>query len=142
MTLKLDLNGEIQNNGTEIVDFVRVTSTFYDANNSIFGSDFIFTERNTLEPGQSAAVDTPGAAAAREGAAPLDEGTTGDDGEIAGEVAPEEDDDSDTEEEEEEGVAKEEEEVSGDEEDGGGDTEVSADDEGDDSDDGRDGDAG
>jgi hypothetical protein len=48
----LDVNGEIENNGTEQLDFVRVTVTFYDANNSILGSDF--TEPNTLDPGQSA----------------------------------------------------------------------------------------
>jgi hypothetical protein len=53
-TETLDINGEIQNNGTEPLDFVRVTATFYDANNSILGSDFTFTEPDTLEPGQSA----------------------------------------------------------------------------------------
>jgi len=50
----MDINGEIQNNGTESLDFVRVTATFYDATNSILGSDFTYTEPNTLEPGQTA----------------------------------------------------------------------------------------
>jgi len=50
----LDIDGEIQNNGTESLDFVRVTATFYDETNSILGSDFTYTEPNTLEPGQTA----------------------------------------------------------------------------------------
>jgi hypothetical protein len=50
----MDIDGEIQNNGTESLDFVRVTATFYDATNSILGSDFAYTEPSTLEPGQSA----------------------------------------------------------------------------------------
>ena len=73
-----------------------------------------------------------------------DEGTTGDDGEIAGEeLAPEEDDD-DSDSEDEAGTADEDEAAaSGEsEDDGGGDTEVSADDEGDDSDDDGGGDGG
>jgi hypothetical protein len=53
-TETLDINSEIQNNGTEPLDFVRVTATFYDANNSILGSDFTYTEPDTLDPGQSA----------------------------------------------------------------------------------------
>jgi hypothetical protein len=50
----MDIDGEIQNNGTVSLDFVRATATFYDANNSILGSDFAYTEPTTLEPGQTA----------------------------------------------------------------------------------------
>ena len=50
----MNIDGEIQNNGTESLDFVRVTATFYEATNSILGSDFAFTEPTTLESGQTA----------------------------------------------------------------------------------------
>jgi hypothetical protein len=50
----MDINGEIQNNGTQSIDFVKVTATFYDQSNSILGSDFTYTRPTTLEPGQSA----------------------------------------------------------------------------------------
>jgi hypothetical protein len=52
--LTMDIDGEIENNGTEPLDFVKVTATFYDATNSILGSDFAYTEPTTLEPGQTA----------------------------------------------------------------------------------------
>lgn len=48
------IDGEIQNNGTEPLDFVKATATFYDATNSILGSDFSYTEPTTLEPRQTA----------------------------------------------------------------------------------------
>jgi hypothetical protein len=50
----MDINGEIQNNSTESLDFVKVTATFYDTTNSVIGSDFTYTDPYTLEPGQSA----------------------------------------------------------------------------------------
>jgi hypothetical protein len=50
----MDINGEIQNNGIQSIDFVKVTATFYDQSNSILGSDFTYTRPTTLEPGQSA----------------------------------------------------------------------------------------
>lgn len=50
----MDINGEIQNNGSESIDFVKVTATFYDATGSVIGSDFTYTDPDTLEPGQSA----------------------------------------------------------------------------------------
>jgi hypothetical protein len=53
-TETLDINGEIQNNGTEPLNFVKVTATFYDVNNSVLGNDYTFTKPYTLEPGQSA----------------------------------------------------------------------------------------
>ena len=50
----MDIDGEVQNIGTETLDFVKVTATFYDQTNSILGSDFTYTEPYTLEPGQTA----------------------------------------------------------------------------------------
>ena len=50
----MDIDGEVQNTGTETLDFVQVTATFYDQSNSILGSDFTYTEPYTLEPGQTA----------------------------------------------------------------------------------------
>ena len=50
----MDIDGEIQNTGTETLDFVQVTATFYDQSNSILGSDFTYTEPYTLEPEQTA----------------------------------------------------------------------------------------
>jgi hypothetical protein len=50
----MDIDGEIQNTGTEALDFVQVTATFYDQSNSILGSDYTYTEPSTLEPGQTA----------------------------------------------------------------------------------------
>jgi len=49
----MDINGEIQNNGTRTLDFVKVTATFYDTTNSVLGSDFTYTDPNTVESGQS-----------------------------------------------------------------------------------------
>ena len=52
--LIMNIDGEIENNGTKSLDFVEVTATFYDATNSILGSDHTFTQPTTLEPGQTA----------------------------------------------------------------------------------------
>lgn len=49
----LNIIGEIKNNDTETADFVKLTATFYDANNRTLGSDVSFTDPTTLEPGQS-----------------------------------------------------------------------------------------
>jgi hypothetical protein len=50
----MEINGEIQNNRTESLDFVKVTATFYDVADSVIGSDFAYTDPDNLEPGQSA----------------------------------------------------------------------------------------
>lgn len=49
----MDINGEIQNNGTQSLEFVKVTATFYDLSNAVIGSDFTYADPHTLEPGQS-----------------------------------------------------------------------------------------
>ena len=49
----LNIIGEIKNNDTETADFVKLTATFYDANNRTLGSEVAFTDPTTLEPGQS-----------------------------------------------------------------------------------------
>jgi hypothetical protein len=50
----LDLNGEIKNNGTETAKFVKLIATFYNINNVVLGSDFTYTNPDTIEAGQSA----------------------------------------------------------------------------------------
>jgi hypothetical protein len=50
----LDLNGEVKNNGTETAKFVKVIATFYNINNVVLGSDFTYTNPDTIEAGQSA----------------------------------------------------------------------------------------
>ena len=50
----LNIDGEIKNDGTDIENFVKLTATFYDADNGTLGSDIAFTDPTTLEPGQSA----------------------------------------------------------------------------------------
>ena len=47
----MDINGEIQNNGTQSLDFVKVTATFYDMGNSVIGSDFTYTDPDFLNLG-------------------------------------------------------------------------------------------
>lgn len=49
----LNIIGEIKNNDTETTDFVKLTATFYDANNRTLGSEVAFTDPTTLDPGQS-----------------------------------------------------------------------------------------
>ena len=49
----LNIIGEIRNNDTDSADFVKLTATFYDANNKTLGSDSAYTDPTTLEPGQS-----------------------------------------------------------------------------------------
>jgi hypothetical protein len=50
----MNINGEIQNSGTQSLDFVKTNATFYDMNNQVIGSDFTYTKPDTLEPGQTA----------------------------------------------------------------------------------------
>jgi hypothetical protein len=50
----LDLNGEVKNNATETAKFVKVIATFYNINNVVLGSDFAYTNPDTIEAGQSA----------------------------------------------------------------------------------------
>jgi hypothetical protein len=50
----IQIDGEVKNNGTQIVDFVQVITTFYDANNITLGNDMTYTNPSNLQPGQSA----------------------------------------------------------------------------------------
>jgi hypothetical protein len=45
---------EVKNNGTETAKFVKVIATFYNINNVVLGSDFTYTNPDTIEAGQSA----------------------------------------------------------------------------------------
>ena len=49
----LNVIGEIKNNDTESADLVKLTATFYDANNRTLGNEAAFTDPTTLEPEQS-----------------------------------------------------------------------------------------
>ena len=53
-TKSLDLNGEIKNNGTETAQFIQVILTYYNKNNVTLGSDFTYTNPDTIDPGQAA----------------------------------------------------------------------------------------
>ena len=53
-TETLNIDGEIKNNDTDAANFVKITATFYDANNKTLGSEMAFTDPTTLDPGQSA----------------------------------------------------------------------------------------
>jgi hypothetical protein len=44
----LDLNGEVKNNGTEAAKFVKVITTLYDINNVVLGSDFTYSNPDTI----------------------------------------------------------------------------------------------
>jgi hypothetical protein len=53
----LHVVGEVKNGLSRSIDFVQVTGTFYDAGNSVIGTDFTFTDPNTLEAGETAPFD-------------------------------------------------------------------------------------
>lgn len=53
----LHIVGEVINESYEPMRFVKVTATFYDANNSVIGTDFAYTDPSTLQPGQRAPFD-------------------------------------------------------------------------------------
>jgi hypothetical protein len=44
--------GEVQNYGTSTIEFVKVVVTFYDASNTVIGTDFTYTEIDELSPNQ------------------------------------------------------------------------------------------
>ncbi|WAM22590.1 MAG: FxLYD domain-containing protein (plasmid) [Candidatus Methanoperedens sp.] len=44
--------GEVQNNLNSNIQFVKITAAFYDANNTVIGTDFTFTDINILKPNQ------------------------------------------------------------------------------------------
>ncbi|MFZ1875449.1 MAG: FxLYD domain-containing protein [Nitrososphaeraceae archaeon] len=49
--------GEVENGLSRSIDFVKVTGTFYDVNNNVIGTDFTFTDPDTLEVGETAPFD-------------------------------------------------------------------------------------
>ena len=53
----LHIVGEVINESYQPARFIRITATFYDANNSVIGTDFTFTSPSTLQPGQGAPFD-------------------------------------------------------------------------------------
>ena len=53
----LHIVGEVINESYQPARYIRITATFYDANNSVIGTDFTFTSPSTLQPGQRAPFD-------------------------------------------------------------------------------------
>jgi hypothetical protein len=53
----LHIVGEVINETYQPVRYVRITATFYDANNRVIGTDYTFTTPSTLQPGQRAPFD-------------------------------------------------------------------------------------
>jgi hypothetical protein len=49
--------GEVENGLGRAINFVKVTGTFYDANKQVLGTDFVFTDPNSLEAGETAPFD-------------------------------------------------------------------------------------
>ena len=53
----LHVVGEVENGLGRAIDFAKVTGTFYDANNLVIGTDFVFTDPSSLEAGETAPFD-------------------------------------------------------------------------------------
>jgi hypothetical protein len=53
----LHIVGEVINESYQPVSYVRITATFYDANNSVIGTDYTYTSPSTLQSGQRAPFD-------------------------------------------------------------------------------------
>jgi hypothetical protein len=53
----LHVVGEVENGLGRAIDFVKVTGTFYEANNQVIGTDFVFTDPSSLEAGETAPFD-------------------------------------------------------------------------------------
>ena len=48
-----NIAGEINNNGTRDVDFVKVIATLYSAEGTVIGSDFTYTDPSTIKAGDT-----------------------------------------------------------------------------------------
>lgn len=48
------INGEVENTGSLTVDYVEVVVTLYDSNGNIIGTDFTYTDPDTLSGGEKA----------------------------------------------------------------------------------------
>ncbi|CAN5191796.1 hypothetical protein BH18THE2_BH18THE2_43400 [soil metagenome] len=53
----LHIVGEVINESYQPMSFVKIIATFYDANNSVIGTDFTYTNPSTLQPGKRAPFD-------------------------------------------------------------------------------------
>jgi hypothetical protein len=49
--------GEVQNTGTEPVEYVQIIASFYNENGQFVGTDFTYTAPTTLSPGMKAPFD-------------------------------------------------------------------------------------
>jgi hypothetical protein len=49
-----EIVGEVENNGTGLVEFVKVAATFYDGSGNIVGTENTYTEPTDLSPGMKA----------------------------------------------------------------------------------------
>lgn len=49
-----EIVGEVENNGTEPVEFVQVTANFYDGNGGIVGTESTYSDPSDLGPGMKA----------------------------------------------------------------------------------------
>jgi flagellar basal body rod protein FlgG len=49
--------GEVENNSSKLAKFVEIIGTFYDANHTVVGTSFTFTEPHDLAPGAKAPFD-------------------------------------------------------------------------------------
>ena len=45
------ITGEVQNNGEQVAEFVKIVATLYNANDELLGSDFTYIEPDELAPG-------------------------------------------------------------------------------------------
>ncbi|MGH9951548.1 MAG: FxLYD domain-containing protein [Nitrososphaeraceae archaeon] len=53
----LHVVGEVENGLGRVIDYVKVTGTFYEANNQVIGTDFVFTDPSSLEAGETVPFD-------------------------------------------------------------------------------------
>jgi len=48
------INGEVENTGTDSVEYVKVVASIYDSGGNIIETDFVFTNPDTLDPDETA----------------------------------------------------------------------------------------
>lgn len=49
-----NIAGEVNNNGSRAVDFVKISATLYNAGGTVIGSDFTYTDPSTIPAGDTA----------------------------------------------------------------------------------------
>jgi len=52
------VKGEVQNNGSDPATFVKIVVTLYDAGGNVMGTDFTYTELDTVLPGSTSPFET------------------------------------------------------------------------------------